>query len=74
MRGQSKKTQWHYAHNNAQLCVHQGAKPPPQAFKHGLATMRARGRKQGSLGRDIDLAAMYPTSAQVMTVRRGCSV
>jgi len=61
MRGQSKDTQWHYAHNNAQLCVHQGAKPPPQAFKHCLATMRARGRKQGSLGRDNDLAAMCPT-------------
>jgi len=50
MRGQLKNTQWHYAHNNAQLCVHQGAKTPPQAFKHCLATMRARGRKQGSLG------------------------
>jgi len=61
MRGHSKDTQWHYAHNNAQLCMHQSTMAPPQAFKHCLATMRARGRKQGSPGRDNDLAAMYST-------------
>jgi len=39
-----------------------------------LATMRARGRKQGGRGRDNDLAAMCPTSAQAVTEHRGCSV
>ena len=30
--------------------------------------------QEGSLGRDHGLAAMYPTSAQVLIVHRGCSV
>jgi len=72
--GRLKDTQWHYAQHNAQLCTHQGTKPPPQAFKHCLATMRARGRKQGGLARDNDLAAMYSTPTNVRAERRGCSV
>jgi len=36
--------------------------------------MRARGRKQGSLARDNDLAAMYSTLTHVRAERRGCSV
>jgi hypothetical protein len=63
MRGQWQDTEWHYAQKNAQHCTHQGTKPPPQAFKHCLATMQARDRKQGSRARDNDLAAMYPIFA-----------
>jgi len=41
-----------YSQKNTQHCTHQGTKPPPQAFKHCLATMQARDRKQGSRARE----------------------
>jgi len=74
MRGHSKDTRWPYTQKNTQLCTHQGTNPPPQAFKHCLATMRARGRKQGSLARDNNLASMYSTPTHVRGEHRGYSV
>jgi len=73
MRGEWQDTEWHYAQKNAQHCTHQGTKPPPQAFKHCLATMQARDRKQGSRARDDDLAAEYSTTTHVTAKHRGTS-